>query len=236
MKTIEEILRIIDVDWDVDPYTGLHVIDTNDYDDYLLTDINIHLSEPVEMLNFGGITMICPKNRCEEIVNMMSKIGYELDRRRTDNKMLTENRKRLMTIVEQASDEMSSDNIFKQFSKAMKILGEQLGVGPLQTKLRKRGILYKLNKDKDSLIFYVKNDKGEKQPIARISKTQLKTQNDFRNHLEMMVDMATGKPPGTMKSEQDKLREKQNIISDLARVVFPSDKSSQVANMMLSKD
>lgn len=234
MYTIQEFLKTRDIDWDIHKDTGLCVINKQDCDEDLLTDIGNNVKEPVNMLNFGDIIMVCPKDECEDTIKKMSSFGYSLQG--DDSKMLIENKKKFNRIVEQAADELDSKDVFKQFSKAMKILGDQLGVGPLQQKLRKRGISYKLNGEKDSLIFYVKNDKGERQPIARISKSELKSQNDFQTKLEMMVDMAMGNPPGTIKSKQEKLREQQSVISDLARVVFPSDKSSQVANLMLSKD
>lgn len=234
MYTIEEFLNTKDIDWDIHQKTGLCVINKQDYDNELLTGINNNTIEQVEILNFGDTMMICPKSQCNDVIRMMDNLGYKIEK--GDNKMLIENKKKFNYVVEQAADELNSKDTFKQFSKAMKILGEQLGIGPIQEKLKKRGISYKLNGEKDSLIFYIKNDKGENQPIARISKSQLKSQNDFQNNLEMMVDMAMGNPPGTIKSKQDKLREQQSIISDLSRVVFPSDKSSQVANLMLSKD
>lgn len=236
MYTIEEFLNTRDIDWDVHQKTGLCVINSQDRSDELLIDIADNVDQPIEVLDFGTMTMLCPKDKYDSTVHAMSLLGYKLKSDGQD--MVTGNTKRNFDdIVQEAADELSSgQDVFKQFSKAMKILGEQLGIGPIQQKLKKRGISYKLNREKDSLVFYVNNEQGEKQPIARISKQNLNSQHDFQSNLEMMVDMANGDPPGTIKQKQERLREQQNVISDLSRVVFPSDKSSQVASLMLSNN
>jgi hypothetical protein len=236
MYTIEEFLNTRDVDWDVHQETGLCVLNSQDCDERLLIDIVDNVRQPIEMLDFGTMTMLCPVAKCNNTIRIMRSLGHEL--KSNGQKMITGNAKRNFDdVIQEAADELTSgQDVFKQFSKAMKILGEQLGIGPLQQKLKKRGISYRLNKEKDSLVFFINNERGEQQPIARISKQNLSSQHDFQSNLEMMVDMANGDPPGTIKQKQERLREQQGVISDLSRVVFPSDKSSQVASLMLSKD
>lgn len=249
MDHIAKFLDSKDVDWTVCEQTGLHIINSQDYDEQLLTDISTNTRTPHNSLDYGTFVVVCPQEKAKHASELMTKLGYSLSPKeepitadpatirdippeanpikskpRHDNDLLNE-----------VAEALDTEKLFQQFGKAMRVLGEQMGIGPLQDKLKKRGISWKLDDDKDSLVFHVNNDvTGEPQPVARISKESLNSQHDFQEQLTNVLDFALGNSPGTFKQQQEKLRNQQQMVQDISRVVFPNDKSSQVASLMLS--
>lgn len=234
MDIIGNYLDRCDIDWSLCEQTGYHLINSQDYNEQLLTDISTYTKQPMNSLDYGTFVVICPQGKAAHASNLMASLGYSLEPKRKEEP-INSIPKVKGDIVNEVADALNSQKLFNQFGKAMKVLGEQLGVGPLQDKLRKRGITWKISDDGDSLVFYVKNDvTGEPQPVARISKESLSSQHEFQEQLTNIMDFALGNSPGTFQQQQEKLRNQEQMVQDIARVVFPNDKSSQVASLMLS--
>lgn len=234
MSDIGDILDNRNVDWAVFEQTGLHVVNAQDYDDELLTDISVATRIPMNSLHYGTFVVICPQADAQSADELMTSKGYKLQPGPVPTTIAgkPEPQKDLVTEV---AEILNAEKLFKQFGKALAILGEQLGIGPIQDLLKKRGIKWRMSDDNDSLVFEIQNNvTGNMQPIARVSQESLNTQNDFQVQLTNMLDFAMGNSPGTIKQQQEKLNNQQQVIQDIARVVFPNDKSSQVASMMLS--
>lgn len=129
-------------------------------------------------------------------------------------------------------ESIQSEEMFKHFAKAIDVLGKELGIGPLQNKLKENGITWSMNGDKSAIIFYVETQGGKKQPVIKIPASNLMTQNDFQQHLLNVLDFARGNAPGTFKQRKEELTKQENIVRDIARSVFPSDTSSKIASLM----
>ena len=232
MDHIAKFLDEKEVDWAVCEQTGLHIINSQDYNEQLLTDISTFSRTPHNSLDYGTFVVICPSEKSKHAAGLMQKLGYSLS---PPAKPITSRPKSSGDLLNEVAEALDSEKLFQQFGKAMRVLGEQMGLGPLQDKLKERGITWKMGDDKDSLVFQVKNDvTGEPQPVARISKESLNTQHDFQEQLTNVLDFALGNSPGTFKQQQEKLRNQQQMVQDISKVVFPNDKSSQVASLMLS--
>lgn len=236
MDKIGSILDSINVDWAINEETGLHLISAQEYTDDLLTDISTQTRCPMNSLDYGTFYVICPEKDCKSAMERMKALGYSINLK-TNEKPIYNKPEFGGDLVSEVAEILNAEKLFKQFGKALSVLGEQLGYGPLQNKLTERGISWRMGDDGDSIIFQVKNDvTGTPQPIARISKESLSSQNEFQNYLEMMLDLAMGDPPGTLKQRQERMRDQQTMIQDVSRVVFPNDKSSQIASLMLSDE
>jgi len=234
MNSIGDILDEKDVDWTVCEQTGLHFINSQDYNEELLTDISTMSKIPMNSLDYGTFVVICPQAKAQHAAGLMKSLGYSLQPKVAAQPII--NRPKFKgDLVSEVADSLNSEKLFQQFGKAMRVLGEQLGIGPLQDRLKKRGITWKMGDDNDSLVFYVNNDvTGDLQPVARISKESLNSQHDFQEQLTNVLDFAMGNSPGTFKQQQEKIRNQQQMVQDISKVVFPNDKSSQVASLMLS--
>jgi hypothetical protein len=232
MDHIAKVLDDKDVDWTVCEQTGLHIINSQDYNEQLLTDISTNTRTPHNSLDYGTFVVICPQEKAKHASKLMKDLGYSLSPKAEP---ITTQPKASGDLLNEVAEALDTEKLFQQFGKAMRVLGEQMGIGPLQDKLKERGITWRLDDEKDSLIFQVNNDvTGDPQPVARISKESLNSQHDFQEQLTNVLDFALGNSPGTFKQEQEKLRNRQQMVQDISRVVFPNDKSSQVASLMLS--
>lgn len=113
-------------------------------------------------------------------------------------------------------------DLFANFSTALKQLGQSMGVGPLQDKLKEKGIRYKKSKDGQAIILYVINaSTNAPQPIARISADTLGKPHDFEEQLIQMIDFAKGEAPGAFKQKQEELRDQEKAARDIAKSVNP---------------
>lgn len=113
-------------------------------------------------------------------------------------------------------------DLFARFSAALKQLGQSMGVGPLQDKLKEKGIRYKKSKDGQAIILYVINaSTNAPQPIARISADTLNKPHDFEEQLIQMIDFAKGEAPGAFKQKQEELRDQEKAARDIAKSVIP---------------
>lgn len=118
--------------------------------------------------------------------------------------------------------QQSPDQLFNRFSKALNILGQNLGIGPLQNVLKQRGIKWKKSDDGKNIILYVINaDTNAPQPIETINVETLDKPHDFQEQLTHMLDYAQGEAPGSFLRQQQLLRDQDKLIRDVAQSVSP---------------
>lgn len=134
------------------------------------------------------------------------------------------------------SDAQPGD-LFAKFAKALQVLGDQMGVGPLQDRLKEQGIRWKKSDDGQSIILYIVNAQtNAPQPIARITAETLDKPNDFEEQLTHMLDFAQGDAPGAFKQEQERIRNQEKAVREIARAVSPQQgQESEVAQQMQSQ-
>lgn len=119
-------------------------------------------------------------------------------------------------------------DLFGKFAKALQVLGNQMGVGPLQDALRKQGINWKKSDDGQSIILYIINAQTKApQPLARISAETLQNPNDFEEQLTTMLDFAKGDAPGSFKQKQKEMQDQQKALRDIAQSVVPDENDVQ---------
>lgn len=124
-------------------------------------------------------------------------------------------------------------DLFEKFAQALRVLGDQMGVGPLQDRLKEQGINWKKSDDGQSIILYIVNGQtNATQPIARISSQTLENPGDFEEQLTNMLDFAKGDAPGAFKQKQEELQNQQKAVRDIARAVSPKDQQSPAAQAM----
>lgn len=236
MNIIEQVLDESSIDWSVHEPSGLHLVSRDDFTPTLLTDISSRSSKPMKSLDYGNFVAIVPKDKMQVAIDIMSNFGFEL---KSNAGQITDMPRKpkydIDSIVEEVGDELSTQQLFKQFGKAMKVLGEQMGTGPIQDMLKKRGINWRMSEDNTALIFFLAKD-GQEQRIAQVSAESIGSQNEFQDQLLNMMDFATGEAPGTFKQKQEQLRNQQQLVQDVSKAVWPTDDSSKVANMMMSDE
>lgn len=136
--------------------------------------------------------------------------------------------------VATASGTQPSD-LFAKFARALRVLGDQMGTGPLQDLLKQQGINWKKSDDGQSIILYIVNAQtNAPQPIARISSETLESPSDFEEQLTNMLDFAKGDAPGAFKQKQQEIKDQESAVRDIARAVSPQDRESEVAKQMNS--
>ena len=120
------------------------------------------------------------------------------------------------------------NDIFAKFSNALKLLGQSMGIGPLQDKLKEKGIKYKKSKDGQAIILYVINaSTNAPQPISRISLETLSKPHDFEEQLLHMIDFSKGEAPGAFKQKQEELRDQEKAVRDIAKSVNPQPEQGE---------
>lgn len=116
------------------------------------------------------------------------------------------------------------EDLFKKFANALKMVGQNIGIGPLQDRLNEQGIKWRRSQDGQSIIMYVVNAQtNAPQPIARITADTLSKPHDFETQLLNMVDFSEGNAPGAFKQRQEELREREKIVRDIARAANPEN-------------
>ena len=126
-------------------------------------------------------------------------------------------------------------DLFAKFARALRVLGDQMSVGPLQDLLKSQGINWKKSDDGQSVILYIVNAQtNAPQPIARISAETLENPSDFEEQLTHMLDFAKGDAPGSFKQKQQEIKDQEKAVRDIARAVSPQDRESEVAKQMNS--
>lgn len=126
------------------------------------------------------------------------------------------------------------NSIFKMFAQALRVLGQRMGLGPLQDKLREQGISWKQSDDGQAIILTIKNaiTKAD-QPIARISYETLQNPSDFEVQLKNMLDFATGDAPGAFEQKEQEIQDRKKAISDIAKAIQPQqNQNNDIAQQM----
>ena len=166
--------------------------------------------------------------RYEDKISVTLSIPAE-DRRPSDFNLLLRE-----TLGGLATDTGAQPNdLFKQFSRALRVLGQQMGLGPLQDRLKQQGIAWKRSDDGQAIILTIKNaTTGADQPIARISHETLSQPNEFETQLKSMLDFATGDAPGAFAQKEIEVQDRKKAIGDIAKAVQPQDSESEVARAM----
>lgn len=125
------------------------------------------------------------------------------------------------------------DDLFKTFARALRVLGQRMGLGPLQDRLKAQGISWKQSDDGQAIILTIKNAMTKTdQPIARISHETLQNPTDFEIQLKSMLDFATGDAPGAFQQKEQEVADRKKAIGDIAKAVQPNDQESEVAQQM----
>jgi len=131
------------------------------------------------------------------------------------------------------SDGKQPGELFKVFARALRVLGNKLGIGPLQDRLTRQGISWKQSDDGQSIVLTVKNaDTNAEQPIASINYETLQMPSDFEEQLKNMLDLATGQAPGSFVSQEKEIQAHKKTIGDIARAIKPQDEQGEVTQLM----
>jgi len=126
------------------------------------------------------------------------------------------------------------EDLFKKFAKALSVLGAELGIGPLQERLKEQGIQWKQSDDRQNIILYIMNaTTNAPQPVARIASETLDNPSDFEEQLTHMLDFAQGEAPGAFKQKQEQIKNQEKAVRDIAQAVNPQPKQqSEVTKQM----
>ena len=131
------------------------------------------------------------------------------------------------------ADGRQPSELFKLFARSLRVLGQKLGVGPLQDRLTQQGISWKQSDDGQSIILSVKNAAtGLDQPISSINYETLQNPADFEDQLKNMMDLATGQAPGSFAQKEQEVQDQKKTIGDIARAIKPQDEQGEVAQLM----
>ena len=128
-------------------------------------------------------------------------------------------------------------DLFKKFGKALKVLGTQLGIGPIQDKLKEKGINWKLSSDKQSIIMFVMNATTKApQALLRIPAEAIDQPNELEEQLMNMLDFAKGDAPGALKQKQQMIQNQEKAVRDIVQALQPEkqDDAKTVLKNMLS--
>ena len=124
-------------------------------------------------------------------------------------------------------------DLFAKFAKALTVLGDQLGIGPLQDRLKEQGIQWKQSDDHQNIILYIINaTTNAPQPIARINMLTLDKPHDFEEQLTTMLDFAQGEAPGAFKQKQEQIRDQEKVVRDISQAVSPPKEEGEVSQQM----
>lgn len=125
------------------------------------------------------------------------------------------------------------NDLFNKFGQALQQLGKTMGIGPLQQKLKEKGIEYKKSKDGQAIILYVMNATTKApQPIARISAETLSKPHDFEEQLLHMIDFSKGEAPGAFKQKQEEMRDQEKAARDIAKSLNPEPEQNDAEQQM----
>jgi hypothetical protein len=113
-------------------------------------------------------------------------------------------------------------DLFAKFGEALKTLGTQMGVGPLQSQLKAQGINWKKSDDGLAIILYIINaNTNAAQPIARINAETLTKPHDFQKQLLNMLDFSRGEAPGAFEQQKAELQAKEKAAREITNQLMP---------------
>jgi len=125
-------------------------------------------------------------------------------------------------------NDIQPNELFRKFAKALSVLGDQMGIGPLQNQLKSKGINWKQSDDGQAIILFVNNAQtGAPQPIARISAETLTKPSDFEEQLLNMIDFAQGEAPGAFKQKQAEIQNQEKTVREIAKTLNPDPVATQ---------
>lgn len=123
-----------------------------------------------------------------------------------------------------ATDQQPTD-LFANFASALRELGTQMGIGPLQDQLKAQGINWKKSDDNQAIILYVVNaNTNAPQPIARISAETLSKPHEFQKQLLYMVDFSRGEAPGAFEQQKAELQAQEKAAREITSALNPENK------------
>lgn len=123
--------------------------------------------------------------------------------------------------------------LFQKFARALQVLGDALGIGPLQDQLKQQGINWRASQDGTAVILFVQNAAtNAPQPIASISAATLENPGDFEEQLSSILDFAKGQAPGTERQRLQQLQNMDKAVRDIARSVAPPQEQSPTTQAM----
>lgn len=144
--------------------------------------------------------------------------------------------KRLMYRINEALEGMATPDgaqapdIFQSFGAALNTVGERMGVGSIQDKLKEQGIKWKKSDDGTEVILYIINGETQApQPIARISAETISKPNEFEEALFNMIDLSQGREPGAFENYRTKMQEQERAVRDVAKSLAPKDQQQMDA-------
>lgn len=126
-------------------------------------------------------------------------------------------------------------DLFNRFGNALKVLGDQLGIGPLQDKLKTQGINWKLSADKQSIILFVINATTKApQALLRIPAEALDEPHELEEQLLNMVDFAKGDAPGALKQQQAAIAAQEKAVRNVVKAFEPkqADETDVIKSMI----
>lgn len=125
------------------------------------------------------------------------------------------------------ADGSQPSDLFNKFANSLALLGQQIGIGPLQDQLKQRGINWKKADDGQSIILYIINGStNAQQPVARISAETLNKPSDFETQLLNILDFSRGEAPGTFKLKQQEAQAQEKAVREIAKSMGPQDPNS----------
>lgn len=123
-------------------------------------------------------------------------------------------------------------DLFQKFAHSLAVLGQQMGIGPLQDQLKQQGINWKKSDDGQSIVLYIVNAQTKApQPIARISAETLTKPSDFESQLLNIMDFAKGDAPGTFKMKQQEAQAQEKAVREIAKSMGPQDPNAVAQQM-----
>lgn len=128
-------------------------------------------------------------------------------------------------------------DLFAKFGKALSTLGTQLGIGPLQDRLKEQGIQWKQSDDGQSIIFFIMNAATKApQPIMKINSETLDEPHEFEKELTKMLDFAKGDAPGAFQQKQEQIRQQEKVVRDIAQAVTPKEQEQSEIQKSLAPE
>ena len=189
----------------------------------------------------SGITRSNQSSRQRNMYGSNSTIGGIEHPNSNTKKTHREFKKTLLALEDLGGIATPTDNqpkdLFKQFGRALKVLGTQLGIGPIQDKLKEKGINYKLSTDKQSIIMYVMNaTTNAPQALMRIPAEAIDQPHELEEQLMNMLDFAKGDAPGALKQKQQMIQAQEKAVRDIVSAMQPEkpDDTKSVLKNMLS--
>lgn len=117
-------------------------------------------------------------------------------------------------------------DILERFAQALREVGTRTGSGPIQDRLKERGIKAKTENGQEIILYVINNKTNAPQPIARISAETIANPTKFQEALQDMIDLSQGNEPGAFESYRTKMQEQEKAVREVAKTLAPVDPAS----------